>query len=154
MLGQVCAQIHNYFIRKPNPGTYTISGGTISPLPPLVEGQRIWIVGSALNDGMYTYHAAGFTNDDETESADLKDETFSGTICALGIPKELIELSKEISDWMDKYGDALDNPFKKENVIGVYSYEKKGGGGNYDSGVHTWTMQFASQLKPWRRISL
>ena len=155
MLQQLCETIHNFFVYSPNPGTYTISGGVISPLPDLLEGQRIWIVGSALNDGVYTYHAAGITNDDETEAADLKDETFSGSVCALAVPRAVIDLAKEIKDWQDKYGDTLNSPYQSEDVIGVYSYEKmtasKVGGG---SSIIGWQDQFANRLKRWRKVSL
>lgn len=154
MLQQVCENINNYFVQEPNPGTYTISEGMISPVLPLLDGQRIWIVGSALNDGVYTYHERGITNDDETASADLKDETFSGCICAMAVPRAVIALSKEISDWVDKYGEELDSPYLSENVIGVYSYQKKGGGGTYNSGVLNWQKQFADRLKRWRKVSV
>lgn len=154
MLEQICGEIHNYFIKEPNPGEYTISDGAISPLPALLDGQRFWIVGSALNDGVYTYHENGITNDDETESADLKDETFSGTICAMAVPREIVKLAKEITDWNDKYSAELNKPYRSESVIGVYSYEMKGGGGSYGSGVINWKTQFADRLKRWRRISL
>lgn len=154
MLEQICGEIHNYFIQGPNPGEYTISDGAISPLPALLDGQRFWIVGSALNDGVYTYHENGITNDDETESADLKNETFSGTICAMAVPREVINLAKEIADWNDKYSAELNKPYRSESVIGVYSYEMKGGGGSYGSGVINWKTQFADRLKRWRRISL
>ena len=154
MLQQICENIHNYFIQSPNPGTYTISSGTISPLPGLLEGQRIWIVGSALNDGVYTYHHAGITNDDETESANLADETFEGSVCALAIPRELIALSKEISDWNSQYAEELSKPYRSESVIGVYSYEMKGGGGSYGAGVINWESQFKDRLKRWRKVSV
>ena len=155
MLQQVCEQIHNFFIQKPNPGTYTISGGVLSPLPALWEGQRFWIVGSALNDGVYTYHAAGITDDDEESSASLMDETFSGSVCGLAVPRAVIDLAKEIKDWNEKYADALNSPYQSEDVIGVYSYEKmtasKVNGGNSIIG---WQDQFANRLKPWRKVSL
>lgn len=155
MLQQICEEIHNYFIKEPNPGEYTIAGGTISPNPGFLEGQRIWIVGSALNDGVYTYHAAGITNDDETEGADLKDETFSGSICSMAVPREVVQLAKEITDWIGKYAEELDKPYASESVIGVYQYVKqtgsKVGGG---SGIIGWQDQFANRLKRWRRISL
>lgn len=155
MLQQVCESIHNYFIQKPNPGTYTIASGTISPLPDLLDGQRIWIVGSALNDGVYTYHATGLKNDDDTGSADLADETFFGSVCALAVPRDVLTLSEEIADWLGKYGDVLNSPYQSEDVIGVYSYEKmtasKVGGG---SSIIGWQEQFAGRLNRWRKVSL
>ena len=82
MLQQVCEFIHNYFIKDSQSGIYEIADGVIS-LPFVLEGQRILIEGSALNDGMYTYHANGLTNDDDTEAAGLADESWTGTVCAL-----------------------------------------------------------------------
>ena len=156
MLESVMAEVHNFFIQDPNPGTYTISNGVISPAVPLLEGQRIWIVGSALNDGVYTYHQAGITDDDETAGAVLKDETFEGCICSLAVPKAFIDLSKEIADWNTANADALNSPYKSESIIGVYSYEKKGGGGNgaYDTGILNWQAQFSDRLKRWRKVSM
>ena len=153
MLQQICESVHNYFIKSPNPGKYTIEGGAISPLPSLVEGQRIWIVGSALNDGVYTYHAAGITNDDETESADLKPETFEGSVCAMAVPRDVLELAKEVSDWVAKNSEALNSPYTSES-FGGYSYTKATASGADAGGALTWQNQFKSRLNPYRKISL
>lgn len=153
MLEQVCGHIHNYFIRDPNPGTYTISDGTISPLPSILEGQRIWIVGSALNDGVYTYHAEGITNDDDTEAADLKPETFSGSVCSLAVPRDLIALAGEISDWVTANAEALNSPYTSES-FGGYSYTKATASGADAGGSLTWQSHFKSRLNPYRKISL
>lgn len=153
MLQQVCESIHNFFIQSPNPGTYTVEGGTISPLPALIEGQRIWIVGSAMNDGVYTYHASGITNDDDTESADLVDEIFNGSVCALAIPRDVIALSKEISDWVAANSEALNSPYTSES-FGGYSYTKATASGADAGGALTWQNQFKSRLNPYRKISL
>ena len=94
MLQEVLEHIHNMFIKTPNPGNYTIADGFLS-LPFVKDGQRIWIVGSDLNDGVYTYHDDGIKNDDNNEVAGLQDETFAGTICALAVPPTVIALSAE-----------------------------------------------------------
>ena len=153
MLQQVCESIHNFFILSPNPGTYTIDNGTISPIPALAEGQRFWVVGSALNDGVYTYHANGITNDDETEAADLKAESFSGSVCALGIPRDVIALSKEIADWVAANSEALNSPYTSES-FGGYSYTKATASGSDAGGALTWQNQFKSRLNPYRKVSL
>lgn len=70
MLDQVCNEIRNHFIQTPICGEFSIKNGTISPLS-LLEGQRFWIVGSVLNDGVYTFHETGIRNDDDTEAAGL-----------------------------------------------------------------------------------
>jgi len=148
MLQKVLEYVHNYFISSPNPGTYTIENGAISPSVSLKEGQRIWIVGSDLNDGVYTYHESGITDDDDKNAAGLQDEVFSGSICALAVPPTVIALTEEIKTWVDKYGDS--SPYTSESVIGVYSYTKQtGSGGNPVS----WKDVYKSELDRWRRVS-
>lgn len=150
MLQQVCENICNYFIRIRHHGRFEIADGMISL--PLIEGQRFLIQGSALNDGMYTFHDAGITNDDDTEAAGLHDETFTGTICALAVPPAVIALSGEIKTWVETNGESVNSPFQSENVIGVYSYTKASGGSGA-GGFVTWEDVFGDQLKRWRKVA-
>ena len=153
MLQEVLEFICNYFIKAPNPGTYTIADGSISPLPSLKEGQRIWIVGSDLNDGVYTYYASGIRNDDDDEVAGLRDETFAGTLCALAVPPAVIVLSGEIKKWVDKNSDVLSSPMQSESFNG-YSYELRtmqSGNNGGGSGQISWRDIFGKQLERWRR---
>ena len=156
MLQEVCEYLNNYFVLEMYSGKYSISGGMISPAVPLKEGQRFLIEGSALNDGVYTFRAAGITNDDSTESASLQNEEFTGTIKAMGVPPSVIAICGEISDWVDKYKDALDSPYYSEDVIGVYSYQKakSNSSGSDDAGDVTWQSKFSSRLKRWRKLCL
>lgn len=154
MLQAILEHCHNMFITATNPGTYTIQDGAISPSVALKEGQRIWIVGSDLNDGVYTYHESGLKDDDDSEEVGLRDEVFAGSICALAVPPSVIALAEEISKWVEKYGESSNSPYSSESVIGVYSYEKMtnskvGGGTPYLS----WQDVFKSQLDRWRRVS-
>lgn len=153
MLQQVMEHIHNMFVKSPNPGTYKIADGKIS-LPFVKEGQRFWIVGSDLNDGVYTYHASGITNDDDTIEVGLQDETFAGTICVLAVPPAVIALSGEIEKWVEEYGDKVNSPYQSENVIGVYSYTKASKNSGDGSDVLGWSDVFRTRLDRWRRISL
>lgn len=150
MLQQVCEYIHNYFIKAVHEGRYEIADGMISL--PLLDGQRFLIQGSVLNDGVYTFHDTGIKNDDDTEAAGLHDETFTGTICGLAIPPEVISLSGEINEWVAENGDRVDSPYQSENVIGVYSYTKASGGSGAGGAV-TWKDVYGSQLSRWRRLS-
>lgn len=152
MLQQVLEFIHNRFIKQPYTGEYTITGGVISPLDFLIEGQRFWIVGSNLNDGIYTYHAAGCKNDDDNAAVTFLDEEFGGTICALAIPRELIAIAAEISAWVTKYGDAVSSPYTSES-FGGYSYSRgtKASGNNAGSGVG-WQQVFGDRLNTWRKL--
>lgn len=150
MLQQICEYIHNYFIKEPLCGNFEIANGAISPSLGLIDGQRIWITGSVLNDGVYTYHADGIKNDDDTEVAGLQDETWAGTICALAVPPAVIALSAEISAWVASNGGAADSPYQSESVLGVYSYTKATGGSGAGGSV-TWQDVFGNRLNRWRR---
>ena len=152
MLQQICEYIHNYFIKEAHVGEYQIAGGMIN-LPFLIDGQRFWITNSVLNDGVYTYHANGIKNDDDTKVAGLKDETWAGTICALAVPPAVTALSAEIKAWVDANGEAVNSPYTSESVLGVYSYTKASGGSGAGGAV-SWQDVFGSQLNRWRKVCL
>ena len=152
MLQEICEHIHNYFISSTQRGTYTAAGGAISPSLQLKEGQRFLITGSDLNDGVYTYHASGLMNADDTDWAGLADETFSGAICGLSIPPQLIALSAEVSEWVDKYGGIMNSPYQSES-FGGYSYTKTSGGSGDGELSASWQQVFASRLNRWRKVS-
>lgn len=144
MLEQILKEIHNWFRVRDDedgkhPGTYTISGGSIS-LPFLQQGQYFRIINSIFNDGLHIYG-----------EDDLQDETFTGSIWALGIPKAVVELSKEIEEWTNKYGDVVSNPYSTES-FGGYSYSKATAGSSDASGASGWKAIYRARLNPWRRI--
>ena len=154
MLQNVCEYVHNYFIKTVQRGSYEIADDVIS-LSDVLEGQRILIKGSCLNDGLYTYHETGLTNDDDTEAAGLADESFTGAIYALAVPPAVIALSGEIKDWVAKFGDVVNSPYQSES-FGGYSYTRASGSGNAsESGKPggSWEQIYASRLNRWRRIS-
>jgi hypothetical protein len=111
------------------------------------------ITKSVLNDGVYTYHENGITDDDDTEAAGLHDETFAGTICALAVPPAVIALSAEINQWVESNGEAVNSPYTSESVLGVYSYTKASGGTGAGGSVD-WTDVFRKRLNRWRKIAL
>ena len=154
MLQQICEHIHNYFIKDSYDGKFEIADGMISL--PLLDGQRFLIIGSALNDGMYTYCDTGIMNDDNTEAVGLQAETFTGTICGLAVPPAVISLAGEIKAWVDTYGAVVNSPYQSESVIGVYSYQKSSGGrsgnGN-DVKPVSWQDTFREQLNRWRKVA-
>lgn len=153
MLERVCNHVHNFFTRAALPGTYTVTGGALA-LDCLKEGQRFHVVGSDLNDGVYTWHAGGIKNDDDDAEAGLQDETFTGCILPMAVPRAFLDLCEEIGAWVAAYGTAADSPFQSENVIGVYSYEKGSASGTAANGGNaspTWESVFAARLNPYRR---
>lgn len=158
MLQQVCEHIHNYFIAKDSSGRprvytadYSIVAGGIS-LNFLKEGQRFLITGSDLNDGVYTWHAAGIMNDDDTEAAGISDEDFRGAVCALAVPPSVLALVSDIRDWDSKYGGIVNNPYSSETVNGVYSYTKTVKSDEAGGGGYSWQDVFKSRLNQWRKV--
>lgn len=150
MLNQICENICNYFIRDRFEGRFEIVDGMISL--PLLDGQRFLIQGSALNDGMYTFHDTGIKDDDDSEAVGLQDESWAGTICALAVPPAVVALSSEIQAWVDANQESQNSPYSSESVLGVYSYTKATGGHGAGGSVG-WMDVFADKLKRWRKVN-
>ena len=106
MLEAVLTHLNNWFAREMYAGTFTVTGGKLA-LPDLAEGQYFRIVGSLFNDGVYHY------------PAELTDETFTGSVWALALPKSLLSTVDEITAWQAKNGDS--GPYTSES-FGGYSY--------------------------------
>ena len=149
MLQIICDEICNHFKQNRYEGRFEIVDGMISL--PLLDGQRFLIQGSALNDGMYTYHDTGIMNDDDTVEVGLQDETWAGTICALAVPPAVIALSAEVEAWVAENGESQKSPYTSESVLGVYSYSKASGTGN--GSTASWQDVFRSQLNRWRKVN-
>lgn len=146
MLSEVCAELKNYFTNEcdRHVGDWAIKDGAITPSIDLPTNY-IRIVGSRLNDGVH-----------EISKMSLKDEEFHGAIWIMCPPEDFIELVTEIEEWQ-KSNCSVDSlnmsPFQSES-FGGYSYSKGTGSGNSErsSAPTTWEGQYASRLKPYRRI--
>jgi len=154
VLQDVLETIHNYFeTDEAECRAWTIADGALSPTPALKDGQRFRIIGSDLNDGVYTWHSAGIKNDDDIAGAGLADEAFEGAVRGLAVPPQLVALSAEIREWVGKYGDAALSPYQSES-FGGYSYTRASragsGGGSTAAG---WQEVFAGRMKRWRKVS-
>ena len=140
MLSELCRELKNWFEQKKVVDEFTIEDGSIE-IVSIQNGQYFRILGSVFNDGVYQYPASGLT-----------DETFTGEVWLMAIPKEVIDLSKEIDDWKEKYlsvDGASMSPFASES-FGGYSYSK---GTNKDGSQDaSWQSAFASRLNTWRKI--
>ncbi len=144
MIGQVCAEVKNYFIQKDvdiHASNYTVTNGQIGPVPFLKDGQYYRIVGSALNDGVYKHG---------TDDTDLADEEFFGAVWAMRVPRDFVALCEEIQAWESTNGEALSGPYSSES-FGGYSYSKATGS---DGGAYSWRDQFKSKLNAYRRLSV
>lgn len=100
-------------------------------------------MGSVFNDGVYQM----------TDSLELADEIFDGSIWLMAIPKAFLDLVKEIEDWQKKNGSvdsAAMSPFNSES-FGGYSYSKGSGKSGEGTGT-SWQGAYASRLNIWRKL--
>lgn len=144
MLEQLLTYLHNWFrvrdsVDGKHPGTYAVEDGEIA-LPFLQNGQYFRIIGSVFNDGLHRYGP---------EMEALQDETFTGTVWALAVPKAVIELADEIEAWQKKYGATVASPFTSES-FGGYSYSKAA---TADTSIVGWESVFKPRLNQWRKVS-
>lgn len=139
MLEDILRHLNNWFLVDIHEGTFTVGNGSIA-LPFLQNNQYFRIIGSVFNDGLHQYPAV-----------DLTDETFTGTVWALAVPKAVLTLSVEIDEWQEKFGDTVANPYTSES-FGGYSYTKASGGKADTTAVTGWQDAFRNQLNAWRKL--
>ena len=141
MLENVLLHLKNWFIVPDgvHAGTYKIESRELE-LPFLQDGQYYRICGSVFNDGLHKY---GDIQDK------LQNETFTGTVWALAIPKAVVELSEKINEWQIKNGETAASPFTSES-FGGYSYTKATD--SVTGAVATWETVFRTQLNPYRKL--
>ena len=135
MLGELCAEIRNYFVEKIHIGKFVIKDGAL--VTPLVfkNGQHLRIVGSTLNDGVYSFPVSN-----------LIDEEFEGAIWALAIPPDVIALADDIKKY--KASDVGKPTAYTSESFGGYSYSKA----TDSNGVPlSWQKVFATELNKYRR---
>lgn len=138
MLENVLRHLNNWFLVEIHEGTFTVENGSIA-LPFLQTNQYFRICGSVFNDGLHQYPAV-----------DLTDETFTGTVWVLAVPKAVVALAEDIAAWEEKNGESVASPYQSES-FGGYSYTKRSAGS--DSGtLNGWQDAFKSRLNDWRKL--
>lgn len=139
MLETVLNHLHNWFpvAGAARAGTFIIVSGTLT-LHNVLDGQYYKIEGSVFNDGLHKY------GDLEDE---LMDETFSGRVVPLAIPKAVIDLAERIKKWADE------NPVtdKVSESFGGYSYQKAGSG-TQNADIGGWQTAFRKELNLWKKV--
>ena len=151
----ICMECRNFFAPATkktdrsfiHAGTFTISNKTIAPLDFILTGQYFRIVGSAMNDGVYCNTVDGLKA--------LTDETFTGAVWEMSVPRAFLDLCEDIAAWRvqnEAVGSSNMSPFTAESFAG-YSYQKGSGGASGSNSV-TWQSQFAARLAAWRRLNV
>lgn len=138
MLEQVLRHLNNWFLVEIHEGTFTVENGSIA-LPFLQNGQYFRICGSVFSDGLHQYPVI-----------DLTDETFTGTVWALAVPKAVVTLSTDIAAWQEKNGEAVASPYQSES-FGGYSYTKRSAGSDGGT-LNGWQEAFRGRLNDWRKL--
>lgn len=138
MLEQVLRHLNNWFLVDIHEGTFTVENGSIA-LPFLQTNQYFRICGSVFNDGLHQYPAV-----------DLTDETFTGTVWALAVPKAVVSLAEDIAAWEEKNGEAVASPYQSES-FGGYSYTKRSAGSDSNA-LNGWQGAFKGRLNDWRKL--
>lgn len=136
MLESVLMHLKNWFLVDVHERTFTIQNNAVE-LPFLQNGQYYRICGSVFNDGLHKYG-----------DNDLQDETFTGAVWALAVPKTVVDLAEEIGAWQAKNGETVQSPYVSES-FGGYTYTKATD--STTGGAVTWQTAFRRQLNPWRK---
>lgn len=138
MIGEICAELKNFFSDegKRRFGEFSISGGTLSDVDFLQNGQYFRVVGSIFNDGVHKWPVDG-----------LIDETFDGAIWPMAVPPDVVQLAADIEEW-SKSDAAKPSPYESES-FGGYTYTRAK---NAKGSAVTWKDEFSSRLDKHRRI--
>ena len=137
---EICDYIHNYFELETIDGKFTIADGSLTGVD-IPNNQYFRIEGSIFNDDIY-----------KAPVADLTDETFKGRITLMVVPKDVIDVLNEATEWQAKNASVLNSPYQSES-FGGYSYSK--GTSTKKDGLHgayTWRDVFGDRLKAYRKI--
>lgn len=137
---EICDYIHNYFEVDEVSGEFTIADGSLEASF-LSNNQYYRIQGSVFNDGIYKY-----------PSTDLTNEIFKGKVTAMAVPKDVLAVLDEATQWENDNAKVLQSPLNSES-FGGYSYSK-GSSSKKDGsqGQITWRDVFGDKLKAYRKI--
>ena len=136
MLEKIIAYLNNDFrVSDDEPETHEweIVGGTLT-VPDVREGQYVRIFGSLFNDGVRKYPLTRLT-----------DESFTGCVIPLAIPRVILTLAEEIETWSAKNKPTA---FTGES-FGGYAYSKATKANGTAAG---WREVFADDLKPYKKM--
>ena len=148
MLTEICGYLHNWFCEDEDivVGTIVVGDSEITvPYGVIQPGQYIRIVGSVFNDGVWKYGEAEFTP-----------EEYEGALYLMKVPKKVIDIAQEMSEWQSKYGGVNSksmSPFNSESFAG-YSYSKSAGGGfgEGQADPNSVFSVYGARLAQWRKL--
>ena len=143
MIEQVLQAINNYYVDDHCDLTQIFLDGVNVKRPDkFVEGQYILVLGSKMNDGVYTVLNIGGNKLTLDVAVDLVPELTKNMVaCSLSIPKAILNLADEIQ----AYNAKNDGSVASES-LGDYSV-------TYGEGA-TWITVFRNKLAPYKKAYL
>lgn len=130
----VIERINADFTRYREYGDFTVSGGSLVGVE-VPDGAYFWVSGSTLNDGLHVAPDSG-----------MEDESFTGEVDVLAIPKTFQRVVENMSDWVKKHPST---GYSSES-FGGYSYSMPS---NSKTGMAADVFDvFRTSLNRWRRL--
>ena len=141
-------ECRNFFVDSYESGVFVLSNKKISLANEYKIGQYLLLTGSILNDGVYKITDISSWVHELEISEDIF-EVWDGTIYALRIPPDFLQLAAEIQTFLESPGGAI-SPYISETVLNVHSWARAT---NKDTGAPAgWQIMFADKLSPFRRM--
>lgn len=130
----VIERINADFTRYREYGDFTVSDGSLEGAS-IPDGSYFWVSGSSFNDGLHIAPETG-----------MADESFTGEISVLSIPKTFLKVVENMTDWVKKHpvtGYASES-------FGGYSYSMPS---NSKTGMAADVFDvYRTSLNRWRRL--
>lgn len=131
-VSDVMRHVRNHFIRDAITGTWSHTGGMLTPAEALAPGMWIAITGPCAPTGVYQL-------DENGGIPDLGDATWTGVIYRLDPPGDFLRLCGDIGCW----AAANPDPAVSAEKLGEYSVSRR---------AVTWEIAFAPALAPYMRM--
>lgn len=132
----------NYFVNTIERGNFTIENGIINAKDKYLIGQYILIFGSILNDGVY------LVNDDLITLENAIDETFTGIVCGLRVPRDFVDIVHKINEF-DKSKKVKDS----DVVSASFGIQSMSFATDKNGLPVKWQTLFADDLNKYRRMT-
>lgn len=131
-VSDVMRHVRNHFIRNDITGTWTHTGGVLTPADKFAPGMWIAVTGEGAPCGVYQLDESGGIPGQD-------DVTWTGTVYRLDPPADFIRLCGDIGCW----AAANPDPAVSAEKLGEYSITRL---------AVTWESAFAPALAPYRRM--
>lgn len=145
MLNEVLQAINNYFVLDYCDLTQIESDGlTVSNPELFIVGQYVLVLGSKLNDGVYKIATIVGSKISVSVDDDLFAESGDMRLCGLGVPRAVLSLVDEITEFNIKNSGGITN-----ESLGDYSV-----GYANSNGDVSWISAFRKKLAPYKKVYL